>query len=61
MCNASIKLIFLIYLFLFAGMVQVGKKHPVVLLKYNNDNVSVNLSGPVKVKGKKKKSSQKQC
>jgi len=34
-------------------MVEVGKKHLVVLLKYNNNDVSVNLCGPVKVKAKK--------
>lgn len=36
-------------------MVEVRKKHLVVLLKQNNDNVSVNLSGLVKVKAKKEK------
>lgn len=39
-------------------MVEVGKKHWVVLLKNNNDNISVNLSGLVKVKAKKKKLSE---
>lgn len=39
-------------------MVEVGKKHLVVLLKHNNDNVSVNLSGLVKVKAKRRKLSE---